>query len=93
MANINKDQLWERAERVVHTVVFRVANFADVSTHEIKEKVLEKAEAIFLEWPMKMVGLSSPAPTSLPAATTEATAQLAMLNLNIRKGCGKAGGS
>ena len=33
---------------------------------------------------MKIVGLS-PAPTSVPAATTEATAQLAMLSLNIRK--------
>ena len=56
-----------------------------MSAHEIEEKVLEKAEAIFLEWSMKMMGLSSPAPTSIPVATTKAAAQLAMLTLNIEK--------
>ena len=34
---------------------------------------------------MKMVGLGSPAPTSTPAGTTEAAAQLATLSLNIEK--------
>ena len=34
---------------------------------------------------MKLVGLSSPAPASVPAATTEAAAQLVMLSLNIKK--------
>ena len=34
---------------MAHTVVCRVAKFADISAHEIEEKVLEKAEAIFLE--------------------------------------------
>ena len=34
---------------------------------------------------MKMVGLSSLAPASLPAATTEATTQLAMISLNVEK--------
>ena len=34
---------------------------------------------------MKMVGLSSPAPPSVPATTTEATAQLAILSLNVKK--------
>ena len=38
-----------------------------------------------MEWSMKMVGLSSPAPASVPAAITEAAAQLAMLSLNIEK--------
>ena len=63
----------------------RVAKFADMSAHETEEKVLEKAEPIFLEWSMKMVGLSSPAPASVPAATTEAAAQLEMLSLNAEK--------
>ena len=70
MANTNKDKLWERVERVACTVVCRVTKFAEMSTHEIEEKVLEKAEAIFLEWSIKMVGLSSSAPASVPAATT-----------------------
>ena len=56
-----------------------------MSTHEIEEKVLEKAKAIFLEWCMKVVRLSSPTPTSVPAATTKASAQLVMLSLNIEK--------
>ena len=66
-------------------VVCRVPKFAGMSAHEIEEKVLEKAEMIFLEWSMKMVGLSSPAPASVPAATTEAATQLAMLSLNVEK--------
>ena len=70
---------------MVHTVVCRVAKFADMSAHKIEERVLEKAEAVFLEWSMKMVGLSSPAPTSVPATITKATAQLMMLGLNIKK--------
>ena len=32
-----------------------------------------------------MVSLSSPAPTSVPATTTKAATQLAMLSLNIEK--------
>ena len=63
------------------TVVCRVEEFVDMSTHEIEEKVLEKAEAIFL----KMVGLRNPAPTSISAATTKAVAQLAMLSLKLKK--------
>ena len=56
-----------------------------MSAHEIEEKVLEKAEMIFLEWSMKMVGLSSPAPASVPATTTEAAAQLVMLSISVEK--------
>ena len=69
----------------MRTVVCRVAKFSDMSTQEIEEKVLEKEEAIFLDWSMKMVGLSSPALASVPATTTEATAQLVILRLNIKK--------
>ena len=67
------------------TIVCKVAKFADTSAHEIEEKVLEKVESILLEFSMNMVGLSSPAPASIPAATTKATAQLAMLIFNIEK--------
>ena len=73
--------MWEQAERVACTVVCRVAKFTDISAHEIEEKVLENAEGIFL----KMQGLSSPAPANVPATTTEAATQLAMLSLNIEK--------
>ena len=82
---MNKNQLWERVERVACTIVCRVAKFNNTSAHEIEEKVLEKAEAIFLEWSMKMVGLGSSAPTSAPAATTKATAHLAILSFNVEK--------
>ena len=81
MANMNEDQLWEQPERAARTVVCRVAKFANMSAYGIEEKVLEKAEAIFL----KMVGLSSPVQTSVPVATTKATTRLVMLSLNIEK--------
>ena len=61
-------------------MVCRVARFANMSAHEIEEKIFEKAEFIFLEWSTKMMGLSSPAPASVPAATTTATTHLVMLS-------------
>ena len=70
---------------MAHTVLCRVAKFADMFAHEIEEKVLEKAEAIFLGWSMKIVGLSSPTPASVPAATNKVAARLAMLSLNVKK--------
>ena len=59
----------------------RLAKFADISTHEIEEKVLEKANSIFF----RMVGLSGPTPASIPAITIKAATQLAILSLNIEK--------
>ena len=40
--------------------------FTNVSAHVIDEKILEKAESIFLEWSTKIVGLDCPAPANVP---------------------------
>ena len=47
--------------------------------HDIEEIVLEKAESIFLEWSMKILGISSPAPASVPAMIKD------LMNLAVSK--------
>ena len=63
MANTNDNHLWEQAERVAYTVVCRVTKFANMCAHEIEEKVLEKAEAIFFGVVHEVGGFEQPSPS------------------------------
>ena len=57
----------------------------DKSSHELKKRVWEMTESIFMQWSMKMV-VNRPATTSAALSDTiDAVAQLATLNHKVEK--------
>ena len=70
MEDINEDQLWERVEQGVCTIVQIIAKCINCLMNEQEKRVLEIIETIFIEWIVS--NHFAPARFSPLSATTEA---------------------